>query len=48
MATPLMPDILYTLHYNDKLNHTSTFDKLPNHTPISGEGYEKVVRGMRK
>ena len=42
MATPPIPDILYTLHYNGKLlNHTPTFDKLPNHTPL---GYEKVIK----
>ena len=48
MATTPMPGIIYTLHQNGKLlNHTPTFDKLPNHTPFFGEGYDSVVWGMK-
>ena len=40
--------LLYTLHQDGKLlNHTPTFDKLPNHTPFLGEGYDSVVWGMK-
>ena len=48
IATTIMPDIFYTLHQNGKLlNHTPTIDKLPNHTPFFGEGYDSVVWDMR-